>query len=141
MAERLAPELLARYDEAFDCFNRGELDLMMEPYVEDAVFDVSAVFTDVRPMRGRTEIRRYWQTLHETWDGLRIEPVEGFDLGRGRFVIDQRMWGKGTRSGVDIDQRFAMLYEIDKRGKVVHAQLLPDVDAAFAAATTSEHGG
>lgn len=141
MAERLAPELLERYHEAFECWNRGELDLMLEGYAEDAVFDMSAVFTDVRPMRGREEIRRYWQTLRETWDGVRIDPVAGFDIGRGRFVIDQRMWAKGTRSGIDIDQRFAMLYETDESGKVVLAQLLPDVEAAMAVAQASEAAG
>ena len=138
MAERLAPEILERYDEAFECWNRGELDLMLEGYAEDAVFDVSAVFTDVGPARGREEIRRYWQTLRETWEGVRLDPVAGFDVGRGRFVIEQRMWAKGARSGVDIDQRFAMLYEIDEGGDVVLARLLPDVETAFAVATESE---
>jgi ketosteroid isomerase-like protein len=141
VAERLAPELLERYHEAFECWNRSELDLMLEGYAEDAVFDMSAVFTDVRPMRGREEIRRYWQALRETWDGVRIDPVAGLDVGGGRFVIDQRMWAKGARSGVDIDQRFAMLYETDEGGKVVLAQLLPDVEAAMAVAQASEAAG
>ncbi len=56
-------------------------------------------------MHGREEIRRYWGTLRETWDGLRIDPLEGFDVGEGRVVIDQRMWAKGTRSGIGIDKR------------------------------------
>jgi ketosteroid isomerase-like protein len=105
---------------------------MLEMYAEDAVFDVSAVFTDVAPMRGTEEIRRYWSTLRDTWDGLRIDPLQGFDLGEGRLVIDQRMWAKGARSGIGIDQRFAMLYSIRPEDrKVTHAQLLPDVEAAI----------
>jgi len=138
MAQRLPPELLERYEEAFDCWNRGELELMLDSYAEEAVFDVSAVFTDVRPMRGREEIRRYWEALRETWDGIRIDPVAGFDLGYGRFVIDQRIWGKGARSGLEVDQRFAMLYEIRGDEKDVYAQLLPDVDAAITADTKRE---
>lgn len=116
---------------------------MLDMYAEDAVFDVSVVFTDVEPMHGAPSIRRYWETLRETWDDLRIEPLEGFDLGDGRLVIDQRMWGKGTRSGIEVDQRFAMLYTIrpdDK--KAVHAQLFPDVAAAIAAAESAiSHAG
>jgi ketosteroid isomerase-like protein len=111
---------------------------MLDMYAEDAVFDVSAVFTDVAPMHGSKDIRRYWETLRETWDGLRVDPLKGFDLGEGRVVIDQRMWAKGTRSGIGVDQRFAMLYTIrpeDKR--IVHAQLLPDVAAAIAVAESS----
>jgi ketosteroid isomerase-like protein len=138
MAEPLPPGFLDQFNEHFDCWNRGELDLMLEMYAEDAVFDVSAVFTDVAPMHGSENIRRYWSTLRETWDGLRIDPLEGFDLGEGRLVIDQRMWAKGTRSGIGIDQRFAMLYTIrpgDRR--ITHAKLFPDVAKALAAAGPS----
>jgi hypothetical protein len=106
---------------------------MLEPYADDAVLDVSAVFTDVEPMHGSENILRYWQTLRETWDGLRIEPLEGFDLGEGRFVLDQRVWAQGTRSGIGIDQRFAMLYTIRPEDqKIVLAKLLPDVETAIA---------
>jgi ketosteroid isomerase-like protein len=105
---------------------------MLEPYAEDAVFDVSAVFTDAEPARGRESIRRFWATLKETWDGLRIEPLAAFDLGDDRFVLDQRMWAKGARSGIGIDQRFAMLYEVRPEDqKIVRAQLLPDVETAI----------
>jgi ketosteroid isomerase-like protein len=112
---------------------------MLELYSEDAVFDVSAVFTDVEPMHGSERIRSYWETLRETWDGLRVDPLAGFDVGRGRVVIDQRMWAKGTRSGIGVDQRFAMLYEIRPDDqKIVHAKLFPDVEAAVAAAAEAD---
>ena len=111
---------------------------MLDMYAEDAVFDVSAVFTDVAPMQGHQNIRRYWQTLRETWQGVRIDPLEGFDVGEGRFVVDQRMWVKGKRSGAEVDQRFAMLYAFrTEDGKITHAQLLPDVAAAISAAESS----
>lgn len=136
--EPLPSAFLDQFDEQFDCWNRGELDLMLDMYAEDAVFDVSAVFADVEPMQGRSNIRRYWSTLRETWDGLRIDPLEGFDLGQGRVVIDQRMWVKGTRSGIGIDQRVAMLYTIRPRDRrVTHATLYPDVPTALAAAGSS----
>ena len=112
---------------------------MMDLYAEDAVFDVSAVFTDVEPMHGREDIIRYWQSLQETWDGLRIDPIEGFDLGGGRLVLDQRLWVKGARSGIGIDQRLAMLYSIRPEDqRVIHAQLLPDVATAIAVAESSD---
>ncbi len=114
---------------------------MLELYSDDATFDVSEVFTDVSPMHGREEIRRYWGTLRETWDGLRIDPLGGFDVGKGRVVIDQRVWAKGTRSGIGIDQRFAMLYTIRPEDrKITHAKLFPDVEAAVAAASLSFEG-
>jgi ketosteroid isomerase-like protein len=127
-----------RLEERFECWNRGEFDLMLEPYAEDAVFDISAVFTDVAPVRGHEDMRRCWHELQETWDGLRLDPVELLDVGDGRYVVDLRLWGKGRRSGVEVDQRFAMLYALrPEDGKVTSGQLLAGVAAAISAAESS----
>jgi ketosteroid isomerase-like protein len=130
--------MLDQFKERFECWNRDELDLMQDMYAEDAVFDVSAVFTDVAPMRGHQNMRRYWNELRETWDGVRVDPIEGFDVGDGRFVVGVRLWGKGQRSGAEVDQRLAFLYALRPGdGKVLHAQLLPDVAAAISVAESS----
>ncbi len=136
MARRVPPEVLdrLRMEERFECWNRGEFDLMLEPYVEDAVFDVSAVFTDIAPVHEHEEMRNSRLQLRETWDGLGLDPVEVLDAGDRRYVVDLRLWGKGRRSGVEVDQRFAMAYAVRlEDGKVVHARLLPNVQAAISA--------
>lgn len=111
---------------------------MLEPYAEDAVFDLSAVFTDTEPVQGHQSMRRSWYELRETWDGLRLDPNEVFEVGDGRYVVDLRLWGKGKRSGVEVDQRFAMLYAVRPEDrKIVRAQLLPDLAAAISMAQSS----
>jgi ketosteroid isomerase-like protein len=111
---------------------------MLEMYAEDAVFDVSAVFTDVAPTQGYEDMLLYWKELRETWGGgMRTDPLEVLDLGDGHYVLDVRLWGKGTLSGVEIDQRFAFLYTFRPDGKVIRAQLLPDVAAAVSVAQSS----
>ena len=50
-------------------------------YAEDAVFDFSAVFTDVGAVQGHQNLRRYWMELAETWEGVGLEPIDGFDVG------------------------------------------------------------
>ena len=110
---------------------------MEEMYAEDALFDVSAVFTDVAPMRGKENIRRYWYELRETWAGLRLDPLEVLDVGDGRYVADLRLWGRGKRSGVEVEQRFAFLYTVRPDGKVIGVRLLPDLAAAISAAEAS----
>lgn len=108
---------------------------MQEPYAENAVFDVSAVFTDVAPMQGNDNMRRYWSELRETWEGLRLDPLEVLEVADGRYAVDLRLWGKGARSGIEVEQRFAFLYTVrPEDGKVTHAQLFPDLAAAIAAA-------
>lgn len=111
---------------------------MLEPYAEDAVFDASAVFTDVAPVKGHTEMRRHWNEQREIWEGFRIEPLEMFELGGLRYVLELRLWGKGQRSGVEIDQHFAMLYTLRAEdGKIIRAQLFPDAAMASKAAESS----
>jgi ketosteroid isomerase-like protein len=111
---------------------------MQAMYAEDAVFDVSAVFTDVAPARGHQNMRRYWDGLWQTWGGLRLDPLEAFDVGDGRYVVDVRLWGKGKRSGAEVDQRFAFLYTLRPDDeKILRAQLLPDVASAISVAESS----
>ncbi len=124
--------------ERFECWNRGEFEPMEEMYAEDAVFDPSAVFTDVAPMRGKKEIRRYWHELRETWAGLRIDPVEVLDLGDGRYVVDMRLKVKGNRSGAEVEQRLACLYTFRlEDGKATRIRMVSSVDAALAEAESS----
>jgi ketosteroid isomerase-like protein len=126
-----------RVQERFDCWNRDEFEPMEEMYAEDVLFDVSAVFTDVAPMRGKEDIRRYWHELRETWAGLRLDPVEVLDVGDGRYVADLRLWGRGKRSGAEVEQHFAFLYTVRPDGKVIGVRLLPDIAAAISAAESS----
>jgi ketosteroid isomerase-like protein len=127
-----------RVQERFDCWNRDEFEPMEEMYAEDLVFDVSAVFTDVAPMRGKEDTRRYWHELRETWAGLRLDPLEVLDIGGGRYVADLRLWGKGNRSGAEVEQRMAFLYTVSSDdGKVISAQLFPSVEAATSAAESA----
>jgi ketosteroid isomerase-like protein len=137
MAQPVSPEILARFKEGFECWNRDEIEEMASMYAEDAVFDLSAVFADTAPVRGHEDMNRYWSELRETWAGIRQDPIEAFDLGSGQYAVDVRLSGKGSRSGIEVDQRFAMLYTFGEDGKVVSARLFPDVTAAFSAASSA----
>lgn len=124
-----------RVRERFDCWNRGELDLMLEVYDEDAVVDMSAVFLDDEPVRGHAALVESWKRLEETWGGgVLMDPIELFDVGDRRIVLHCRLWGKGTRSGIEVDQRFAFLQTFGPNDKIVEARLFPDVESALAAA-------
>jgi ketosteroid isomerase-like protein len=138
MAQTAPPEIQDRFKEGFEWWNCGELDLMQDHYAEDAEFDVSPVFTDTQPYRGHGSMRRYWDELWDAWEGIRMDPLEVFDIGGGRFVVDLRLWGKGKRSGVEVDQRFGSLYTLRAADdKVVRFQLFPTVQAALDFATAS----
>ena len=53
-------------------------------------------------------------------------------------MVDLRLWGKGERSGAEVDQRIGMVYNFRvEDGKITHAQMFPDVAAAISAAGSS----
>jgi hypothetical protein len=67
-----------------------------------------------------------------------MDPLEVFDVGDGRYVVDVRLWGKGKRSGAEVDQRFAYLYTLRMEDeKIIRAQLLPNLAAAVSVADSS----
>jgi ketosteroid isomerase-like protein len=135
MPATASPHVVDRFKVGFECWNDGELDLMQDMYAEDGEYDMSAVFTDTTPFRGHESMRRQWDEMWIAWEGIRMDPLEVFDLGGGRFVVDMRLWGKGKRSGAEVDQRYALLYTLrDSDDKVVRCQLFPSVEAATDAA-------
>lgn len=71
MVQPVSAEVLDRLQiqERFDCWNRDELEPMLDMYAEDAGFDVSAVFADVARTHGHHDMLRYWQELRETCGG------------------------------------------------------------------------
>ena len=63
----------------------------------------------------------------------------GSSLGSGRYVVDVRLWGKGKRSGAEVDQRFAYLYTLRAEDeKIIRAQLTPGGYKEFSRAALLE---
>jgi ketosteroid isomerase-like protein len=138
MPEPAPPELIARVSESYEWWNGGEPQLMLNDYAEDAELDISAVFTDMPPIHGHEGMRQQLDAWHDAWEGVRMDPTEIVNLGGGRFVVEVRMWGKGRRSGAEVDQRFAFLYTAREGDhKIVRAQLFPTAQAALNSANAA----
>jgi hypothetical protein len=137
------PEIVALVMENFEWWNGGEPELMVDSYTEDGELDLSAVFTDTPVVQGPESMRRKLAEFWESWEGLRMDSLEVAMAGHRRFVVEVRFWGRGRKSGAEVDQRFALLYTLHPiRDKVVRAQLFPTVQAAtdFASSTPAESG-
>jgi ketosteroid isomerase-like protein len=138
VAEAASSQTVDRVRRGYEFWNSGTPDLMLDLYAEDAELDLSAVFTEMGVYRGRDSMRRQLDALWEAWEGVRMDPLAVFDVGGGRFVVDLRWWGRGKRSGVEVDQRAAVLYTFRTADyKIVRGQLFPSVEAAMDFATGS----
>jgi ketosteroid isomerase-like protein len=132
VSETVRREFPARVEENFEWWNGGEPHLMLNEYAEDGELDLSAVFPDMPVARGYDGMRRQLDEFWAAWQGVRMDALEVVDIGRGRFVVDVRLWGRGRRSGAEVDQRFACLYTLrDSDEKVARCQFFPTVQAAM----------
>jgi ketosteroid isomerase-like protein len=139
MAREVSRQVLEQFKEVFDCWNTGDFDEMLDYYAEDGIFDVSAVFVDVAPAQGRTSIRRSFEALYGGLEGLRMDPVEVLSFGSGRYVAQMRLWGRGRRSGVEVDHLYGYLLTFRREdGKCLCGQMFPDVQSALAIAEEAE---
>jgi ketosteroid isomerase-like protein len=126
------PELVARVNDNFEWWNDGEPELMVDEYAEDCELDLTAVFTDMPVVRGHEGLRQQVTEFWKTFEGLRLESLDVTDVGGGRFVVKIRLWGRGKRSGAEVDQQSAMLYTTRASdGKIVCAQLFPSAQVAL----------
>lgn len=133
-AQPVPPDLLAAWQDRFECWNRHEFEEMAQMYHPDGVYDASAVFIGESPVRGREAMLAYWEQMWEIWDGARLDPLRAFHAGEGRFVVEARFGGVGRESGAEADRLVVFLYTIDEDGLVVSARLFREVDDALAAA-------
>jgi ketosteroid isomerase-like protein len=133
MARPVSPQLLDQFKEVFDCWNGGDYEQMLDHYAEEGILDISAVFVDIAPAQGHPSIRRSFEALHESLEGLRMDPVQVLSLGPGRYVAEMRLWGKGKSSGVEVDHRYGYLltYRLED-GKCLRGQMFDDVPSALA---------
>jgi ketosteroid isomerase-like protein len=130
------PAPLALVQQGFECWHTGDLDLMIGMHARDAEVDLSAAFPDGRIWRGQAEMRGFWEDAWDAFDGIRMDPLEVVELDPSHYVVDVRLWGKGPRSGIEVDRRLAFLYTVDD-GLIVRSRLFADTDSALAAAGTT----
>ena len=63
-----------------------------------------------------------------------MDPVEVIQAGEDRFVVVVRLWGESKPSGIQVEQRFAMLYTI-RDEKIIRLTVYPDRETALEAAS------
>jgi ketosteroid isomerase-like protein len=119
-----SPEVVAYLEHGFECWNRRELDEMMDMYAPDAQVDLSRLLPDEDVLRGRDEIHAYYDRMWETWRGLGWQPCEYFELGEGRYAAVVRMNLEGRGSGTPVASEITIFYELVD-GLVARAVLEP----------------
>jgi ketosteroid isomerase-like protein len=109
--------------EALVAYNRGDLDAFLDEYWTDDI-DYRAVEgapDDHGPIHGKAEMRAYMQDWFDTFDDLKVEPLEVIDAGQDQAVAVVRFGGRAKLSGVKVGLTFAALYTV-RDGKVARGR-------------------
>jgi ketosteroid isomerase-like protein len=87
-------------------------------------------------LRGREAYRRFVEDWFGSFEDLRLEPQEFFDVG-DRLLVAIRWKGRGSGSGIAFDQPMFQLFHL-RRGLVVKQEDFGDRVAALEAVGLSE---
>ena len=137
MAEESAtPDLVALTRQLFDAASSGDVDLLMQFYAPDAVWETTLVTLD-----GSAAIRERLEEWLGAFDELEFELEEILDLGNGvtLTVVNQRARPAGSSSSGGYMQRQEALIGVWEQGLVTHATTYLDIDEARAAAERLAH--
>ena len=119
----------------YEAFNRGDADKALSYLDPQVVFDASHR-VDGRVGHSREEVPGILAEWLGTWEEWREEVEETRDVGNHVLVISTQR-GRGKGSGIEMENRFAMLYEIQD-GKIARWTIYDDLPKALTAAGLSE---
>ena len=87
--------------------------------------------------RGPDEVKRFWQGLDETFEELRLDPQEFVDAG-DRVATRLRHYGRGKRSGVEIEEEMYHQVATFREGRMVRIEYFGEWAEALEAAGVRE---
>jgi uncharacterized protein len=133
----MSEENVERVRGGYEAFARGDVDAVLELLAPDVDWHPAiAAILGVETLRGREAVRRFLsRDLFEGFDRFRADPLSFEDLGDFVLVM-VRYTGRGEGSGIELDQRFATLYEI-RNGQTVTMRDYPTREEALEAAELS----
>ena len=128
---------------SYEIVNRRDFEIALAAQAPDSVISYSGdpsagIAPDLvgREFHGNEGFREAWASWLEAFDDLRVEPTEVTDLG-DRLLIGVHSVGRGTVSGVEVDQRGFTLFTF-RGGRVVRQEFFLDRDLAERTAGLTE---
>src|SRR5215216_3692028 len=101
----MSQENVALARQAYEAWNRGDLDWFLDHMTEDFEFRPGLGFSDLEAVyRGKQGWRRFAETWREAWEDItvRVERIEDLD---DRILALLTFDGKGRGSGVEVSVR------------------------------------
>jgi uncharacterized protein len=101
----------------YDAFNRGDMETWLDLLDPEVTWQAAREDPDSALHRGRDGSRRYVGQWMESYDSLRVEPLELLDCGE-QVVVWARVTGAGRSSGIALDMEQAHVMTV-REGLIV----------------------
>ena len=125
------PEIVRR---AFDVWATRDLEVMAALYHPDIVYDCSRRILNPEIYAGYDGLVQLSEEIDAIWDTFDISIERLVEVGDGRVIILMTSSARGRSSGVElVDTKAATIFTV-KDGVIVHAELFPEREEAFAEA-------
>jgi ketosteroid isomerase-like protein len=125
------PELVRR---AFDIWATRDIDALGEIYHPEVIYDCSKRTLNPEVYEGYAGLVRLSEDVDVIWDTFDIELERLMEIGDGRVIALMRSSARGRSSGVEVvDTKAASIFTV-RDGVIVHAELFPEREEAFAEA-------
>jgi ketosteroid isomerase-like protein len=96
---------------AHDALNHGDAEALADLCAADFSLDMSDRVFNAAVYSGHDGIRRFLAEVHEVWETFTWEPTEVKERGDVVLALIHSL-GRGRESGLEIDRRSAMLWQI-----------------------------
>lgn len=127
-------EIVRTLNDLYNERNYGELANLMAP---DFVWDMSRVDNPERgTYAGLPELRRFVDTWSEGFAFDHVEVEEMIDAGEVVVVVIRHA-GRGRASGINVEQRYAMVWTLSG-GRAVRMEMHPSREEALKAVGLEE---
>jgi ketosteroid isomerase-like protein len=128
----VSEENVAKAQGFIAAYNRRDFDAAVESFDPEIEWVLPAEMNSDSG-RGPDEVIRFFRSLDETFDELRLEPQEFVDAG-DHVATRLRHYGRGKGSGVEINEELYHQVATFRDGRIVRMEYFPEWSEALEAA-------
>jgi ketosteroid isomerase-like protein len=124
----------------FEALGRDGVEALLD-FIDPEFETTTSPELSVEPStyRGHEGLRRYFDSFYEVMEEIRFEPEEFIDAGE-RVVVPMRLVARGRGTGIEAEQRLAMVWTL-REGKAVRLDTYATKAEALAAAGLPAEAG
>ena len=134
----MSQENVAVLRTAFDAYNRRDYDAALEPFHPEVEWHFpSTIGLDFEHLSGADQIRDFWRSLDEVFEGFTLILRELNAISEGVVLAHLRFEGRGRGSGAETEIEWHVVWRF-RNGLVFRADHFLERPQALEAAGLSE---